>query len=399
MPHDFFSCRTLWLQMAGSALALACGRAPTGSPSASTAAAAASAPAAGSVRPPNRAAEVNARVSIPGGKFRSGSRPGDAGRRPELEPKEQEVELGPYQIDRLPFPNDPGKPALTGVSREEAKRRCAEAGARLCTELEWERACRGPASEAFPTGASWDRRCGDDPQVCASGFDVLGMGAALREWTASDVIPTDKDAARRAAVRGGSRQAPEHEHRCAGRNGIDGDTKGEDLGFRCCAGPPNAAVVKEPALGQTFERAKIGAEELEKALRADPRTEALAKDVKLFREPEAANTVVERGTGDKKGFLFTVAPLIWNPVAGAEYLVVSARSGESTSFVVAFHVLGDGEYRLASSFVMKNEVGPVALAYSGYIRPRLHFSTCWGCPGETGKILHREPDSVVIVQP
>ncbi|MCC6898276.1 MAG: hypothetical protein IT377_04840 [Polyangiaceae bacterium] len=48
---------------------------------------------------------------------------------------------------------------------------------------------------------------------------------------------------------------------------------------------------------------------------------------------------------------------------------------------------------------MKNEPGPVAFAYSGYIRPRLHFSTCWGCPGETGKLLHREPDAVVIVQP
>jgi hypothetical protein len=89
---------------------------------------------------------------------------------------------------------------------------------------------------------------------------------------------------------------------------------------------------------------------------------------------------------------------LWNPVAGAQYLLVSARSGDSTSFVAAFHVAGKDEYLLASSFVMKNEPGPVAFAYSGYIRPRLHFSTCWGCPGETGKLLHRDPDAVVIVQ-
>jgi hypothetical protein len=134
-------------------------------------------------------------------------------------------------------------------------------------------------------------------------------------------------------------------------------------------------------------------------LLADERTRALAKDLKFFREPDAANTVVERGPGDRKGFSFTVAPLLWNPVAGAEFLVLSARSGENTSFVLAFHVLGEDSYELASSFVMRGEPGPVAFAYSGYIRPRLHFSTCWGCPGETGKILYRDPGSVIIVQP
>jgi hypothetical protein len=64
-----------------------------------------------------------------------------------------------------------------------------------------------------------------------------------------------------------------------------------------------------------------------------------------------------------------------------------------------FRVVGKDDYQLASSFIMENEVGPVALAYNGYIRPRLHFSTCWGCPGETGKILYKEPDSVIITQP
>jgi hypothetical protein len=61
--------------------------------------------------------------------------------------------------------------------------------------------------------------------------------------------------------------------------------------------------------------------------------------------------------------------------------------------------VGDDDYRLAGSFVMKNEPGPVALAYSDDIRPRLHFSTCWGCPGETGKILFRKPERVAIVEP
>jgi formylglycine-generating enzyme required for sulfatase activity len=357
-----------------------------------------SAPPLASVRKPKEEAKPDARAKIPGGVFRAGSRPGDPGRRPDLEPVLHDLELGPFEIDRLPYPNDPTLPPKTGVSRDMAKRLCAEKGARLCTELEWERACKGPASESFATGAAWDPRCKDEARSCATGFDALGMGA-LREWTASDVVPTDDGSTRRAATRGAASKAPVHDHRCAARNGIDAATSSEDLGFRCCHGPPNAAVIKEAVLGQTFERAKISAEDLEKLLAADPRTASLAKDVKFFREPDSANAVVERGTKDKKGFLFTVAPLLWNPVAGAQYLLVSARSGDSTSFVAAFHVAGKDEYLLASSFVMKNEPGPVAFAYSGYIRPRLHFSTCWGCPGETGKLLHRDPDAVVIVQP
>ena len=86
----------------------------------------------------------NERVEIPGGSFNVGSRPGDPGRNPELEPRLTSIELGPFQIDRLPYPNDGKSPPLTGVSRDEAKRRCAERGERLCTELEWERACKGP---------------------------------------------------------------------------------------------------------------------------------------------------------------------------------------------------------------------------------------------------------------
>jgi hypothetical protein len=108
---------------------------------------------------------------------------------------------------------------------------------------------------------------------------------------------------------------------------------------------------------------------------------------------------VARGPGDKQGFSFTVSPLLWHPVAGAEFLLLTARSGKDKSFVLCYYVLGKDDYRLASSFIMDHEPGPVAFAYSGYIRPRLHFSTCWGCPGETGKVLHRKPDSVVILQP
>lgn len=377
-------------------------RAADDAPSASTASASPGAPAesaaaVGSVRAPKQAPLSGEKIDVPAGEFTAGSIPGATGRLPELEPVAHSVDLGEFKIDRLPYPNDPALPPLVGLSREEARKKCGERGARLCTELEWERACRGPSGDTYPTGAAWDPRCADEPRTCASGFEVLGMGAALREWTHSDVVP--EEGPRRASIRGAARGANPTEHRCAARRGIDPETKAEDIAFRCCGGAPNAAVIKEPRLGATFRKLRLTAKELEALLRAHPATQSVAKDIQFFREPEAANTVVARGPGEKKGFLFTVSPLIWNPVAGSEFLLVAARSGKNTSFVVAFHSLGDKKYALSASYIMKDEPGPVALAYSGYIRPRLHFSNCWGCPGETGKILHRDPDSVSIVQP
>jgi hypothetical protein len=336
------------------------------------------------------------RVDIPGGTLRSGSTPGDPGRVPELEPKNQDVELGPFGIDRLPYPNDPAQPALVGKGREDARRLCAERGARLCTELEWERACKGPKQDEYPSGVMWDSSCTAGAKSCASGFDVLGLGTTAAEWVSNDIVTEDK---RRALVRGAAKSAAATEHRCAARHPTESSTTNQDIGFRCCHGAPNAAAIPEAKQGPIFTKAKLTAEELEAMLAADPRGKLLAKDIKFFREPDGANTVVSRGPGDKKGFDFTVAPLLWNPAPGAELLLVSARSGESTSFVAAFHVLPGGKYRLASTFTLQGEPGPVALAYSPDIKPRVHFSTCWGCPGETGKALFRRPETVVIVQP
>jgi hypothetical protein len=379
-------------------LLFAC-KSKTGSPPPAASVARPSESVSTAARAPKEAPLSAERVEIPGGAFFAGSVPGDEGRVPELEPRRHKVELGPFQIDRLPYPNDPAKPPLTSVSRDEAKRLCAERGGRLCTELEWERACKGPASEDFGMGASWDPRCAKSPAECASGFEVLAMGAALAEWTAGDILTPESDSARRAAARGAAASAPGRAHRCAARQGLEADTKSTDLGFRCCAGAPNAANVIEPKADVTFRKTRLAIEELSKLLEKDPATQEIAKDLRFFKDPDSAETVVSRGPGDRKGFSFTVAPLLWNPVAGAEFLLVTGRSGESTSFVVAFYVLGENEYRLASSFIMRNEPGPVAFAYDNSIRPRLHFSTCWGCLGETGKVLFRKPERAVILQP
>lgn len=348
---------------------------------------------------PKQAPLSGERVEIPTGAFEAGSVPGTEGRIPQLEQRSATVELGAFQIDKLPYPNDPSLPPLTNVTRSEAMARCAERGARLCTELEWERACKGPKSDPYSTGARFEVACTKSPVECASGFDVLGLGIAIREFTASDVVAPSSGTSRGAAVRGASATAAKPLHRCARREAVAEGERAVDLGFRCCKGAPNAARVEEPHQVTVFERAKLELKETLALLDSDERTKAIAKDFTFFREPEAAETVVSRGPGDRQGLRFTVAPLLWSPVAGSRYLLLTGRSGKEVSVVLAYYVLRDGQYRLASSFIMKNEPGPIAFAYHESIRPRLYFSNCWRCPGETGKILYRDPDSVAIVQP
>jgi hypothetical protein len=353
----------------------------------------------GSGRRPRQLPLPDERIEIPTGAFEAGTLPGTEGRRPQIEQLLTSVELGPFSIDRLPFPDDPKATVLTHVNRVEAAARCAERGARLCTELEWERACKGPRSDAYSTGARFESNCAATAAECASGFDVLGLGTTMREWTASDAIGSSDGLSKGAVVRGAAANAAATEHRCAKREVVKETERAADLGFRCCHGPPNAARVEEPELKAVFERPNVDVGKMATLLASNPITEPLAKNWSFFREPDAAETVVARGAGDRQGLRFTVAPLVWSPVAGTRFLLLTGRSGKDTSAVLAYHFIRDGDYRLAASFIMKNEPGPVALAYHESIRPRLFFSTCWKCPGETGRLLYRDPDAVAIVQP
>ncbi len=333
--------------------------------------------------------EKEAVAHVPVGKFSAGSLPGEPGRDPAFEPIESEVELGPFRIDSYPFPGDPNVPPKVGVSAIEAQALCASKGGRLCTELEWERACRGPESNMYPTGS---KPCEKDNKLCLTGFDVAMMGK-LPEWTAS-TFGKGSDAAQKPVARGAPQSAPSKNARCAHRFSPE---KGEQVGFRCCYGAPNARAMKEPVIGRPYEEVEITKAELTALLEADEKTKHLAKDVSVFK-PEAARTVLARGPGETMGFTLTTNAIRWQPDRGSLFLVVAGKSGEKTSFVLAYFLAGEKK-TLAGSFIMKNEPGPIALAYADSIRPRVHFSSCWGCPGETGKVLFRPPEELVLLQP
>jgi hypothetical protein len=335
------------------------------------------------------------RVPIPGGSFSAGSDPGRFERDPGLEPRLGRTALGPFEIDVLPYSLD-GRGPLLGVGRDEATQRCADRGGRLCTELEWERACKGPQSHPFPSGAELDPACRERPG-CASGFGVWGFSRAP-EWTASDLVSRGD---RLAVVRGGAPDDPDASpalRRCSHRAPRAPEPVAA-VAFRCCYGPPNAARVQQPKLGAAFGKRELSPSELAKWLASDAASAELARDVSYFPDPGGVQDVLARGGVSAPGLVLTTAPLSWNPAAGVELLVIAARSGANTSFVVVFDILGDGTHQLASSFIMDSEPGPVALAYDPRQRARLSFSTCWACPGETGKILYEDPDRTQIIQP
>lgn len=348
-----------------------------------------------------RKAAASARVEIPAGAFEAGSTPGDRGRDPLLEPANLSVELGAFTIDRYLYPNDPQKSPQTGVARAKAAELCQQAGGRLCTELEWERACKGSDGSTYAGGPAWEPACATSPSSCASGSGVLGMGAAIREWTASDVAPIEKAQARSAAVRGARADAAGVDHRCAHRASVDPGVAGDDLGFRCCHGAPNAASIPAPQWEQTFRRADLSPAQVTEMFASVPELASLGSTITFFKEPDDVSAVMARGDAGAASAIpnttITTAPLLWNPVPGEEILVIAGRA-QKDSFVVAFYRLPGDRYRIGSSFLMKDERGPVVLGHNGYVRRKLAWATCWDCPGESGNITYREDNRVVITQ-
>jgi formylglycine-generating enzyme required for sulfatase activity len=340
------------------------------------------------------------RVPIPSGRFSAGSLSGDEGRDPRAEAAATSVALSAYEIDRLPYPNDPAEPPRTDVGQRDASRLCAARGERLCTELEWEYACKGTGGDAYATGEGWDAACAREPTTCGSGFGVLGMGA-LREWTASEIATLEKDDRPSPAVRGAAPGAEATEHRCARRASVAPATKSRELGFRCCAGPPNGANLPASKLGPVARKIALEPSQLAEIFATIPQLSSL-QSIRYFSDPEDPTTVLKRGktsqgAPDTEGFTLTTSPLLWNPAPGDELVVVLGR-GAKDSFIVALYKLPDNRYRLASSLLLVNDLGPFALAFHPEVRERLLWSSCWKCAGEGGAVSLRDGRRVIIVQ-
>jgi sulfatase modifying factor 1 len=208
-----------------------------------------------------------AMVWIPPGVLRAGSPVEEVPRIADAELPGVDVPLGGFYIDLLQWPNEAGAIPTTNVTRDEAKRLCDGKGKRLCSELEWERACKGPDNSRFEYGAVYDPRvCGagtpaesasrrpsGERLACRSSFGARDMHGGAWEWTDS----TWRRGGSRAlgVVRGGGDATGELASRCAFARPVALDDRSPTTGFRCCAGPRNDAEVElEVKHGPAFER-------------------------------------------------------------------------------------------------------------------------------------------------
>jgi hypothetical protein len=343
-------------------------------------------------------------VSVPGGTLVSGSAPGEEGRDPTLEPVLAKVPVTAFSMDALPYPNDPALAPKTNVTRGDAERLCAERHARLCTEVEWEYACKGPNGDPFATGPAWDPACSKEPASCPSGFGVRALGA-LREWTSSEV-PAGNGVSALPATRGGGappplKNAPKDAKlvdrramfRCAHR-GRAAETQSPDLGFRCCSGPANGGALPPIEVKAALRKTKMDAAQLATIVASIPELSRIAGDVKLFDATDSPWT--SKSDKPHDGVTFITQPVYFSPEPGMDLLVATGH-GKSQSWVIALHVLPDDTYRAASYFIMQGDTAPVALAYSNNTR-KLYWTSCWQCPGETGQIVVKDDHKVVIVQ-
>lgn len=150
------------------------------------------------------------------------------------------VEVGAYCIDLNEYPNKRGVAPTVAVAFADARRLCESQNKRLCTEAEWEKACKGPGGARWPFGNTFDANaCNTEDDSgearslapsgrfgkCRSGYGMADMAGNVAEWTSDRII------------KGGSYASGDYAVRCSARKNGASFNKSSEVGFRCCADP------------------------------------------------------------------------------------------------------------------------------------------------------------------
>jgi sulfatase modifying factor 1 len=266
---------------------------------------------------------------IPPGALVVGTPPGAYPRLPDEEVAGEQLIVGGFYVDLFPYPNEEGAIPLTNVSNEEAAKLCSERQKRLCSELEWERACKGPDNRLYEYGDAYrPEPCGTGAAPllrpsglrvgCRSDFGVRDLHGGVWEWTRS---PFGRGTARGlVSVRGGNAPAGELVGRCANTIGRSPDLRSESIGFRCCVG---ADLVPEVELPIRHAR------KLEARDRLDPK---LVPKLLEVLPDEAKEELGKHGTAEPDRMWS------WWPAGNDELVAISvcAGSGRRASCGVLF---------------------------------------------------------------
>ncbi|MFP2958213.1 formylglycine-generating enzyme family protein, partial [Myxococcus sp. 1LA] len=152
------------------------------------------------------------------------------------------IQVPSFCVDEYEYPNRAGAVPKVAVAWEEARGTCEREGKRLCTEEEWEKACKGPGNSRFPFGEALDAGACNTAATpgglaasgrfarCKSGYAVMDLAGNAAEWTATRV------GGQAYALKGGAFDQPEPASRCSARSNGVATERSSAVGFRCCAG-------------------------------------------------------------------------------------------------------------------------------------------------------------------
>jgi formylglycine-generating enzyme required for sulfatase activity len=150
------------------------------------------------------------------------------------------VRVNNFCIDKYEFPNVLGRDVETEKTWAEAQEACRSRHKRLCSEFEWEYACRGKFNLFYPYGNQYDsKKCNTETKKqeragslvdCHGESNVYDMSGNVNEWTGSnwDANISNK------VIRGGGWFSGAKESRCTLRFSNHPNTRARPIGFRCC---------------------------------------------------------------------------------------------------------------------------------------------------------------------
>jgi len=203
--------------------------------------------------PAERVQPQNGMVFVPPGALVVGSSPEKRPRRADREIAGEQVMLDGFYIDMLSYPNEEGAIPVTSVTHDEAEGLCRERGKRLCTDLEWERACKGPDNRSFEYGETYVEsvcrtgrpaalRPGGYFSGCQSDFGVRDMHGGPFEWTASPYLRGTTSS--EMVIKGGNGTPGQVVGRCANLEKAERKERSGVIGFRCCSGGEGSVKVE-----------------------------------------------------------------------------------------------------------------------------------------------------------
>ncbi|RKH67410.1 protein kinase [Corallococcus interemptor] len=182
---------------------------------------------------------------VSGGSFKKGSSPEDlqaSGSTDEM--RMDSVMVDSFCVDEHEFPNQPGRKPRVSVTWLDAKSSCEAIGKRLCSEDEWEKACKGPGNARFSAGDEQAQTACNTGTTegaaralapsgsfasCRSAYGVMDLSGNVAEWTASNFPGSEE-----RLIKGGAFDTPGDTARCSARRRGAASLKVADVGFRCC---------------------------------------------------------------------------------------------------------------------------------------------------------------------